>query len=121
MTRFELKDDEHYATLVEVIKDRPPGVPLLTVANHTSPLDDPGVLVGMLPAWLCARPHLMRWTLCAQEICFKMTAAEVAFGSAKVCSVLLQQLCKGQDRCACEAFTMDSGRLSDVVPGRHFA
>lgn len=67
-----------------MVEDRPKGVPLLTVSNHCSPLDDPGVLVGMLPARVTVRPELMRWTICAQEICFKWTAAGTGFGSGKV-------------------------------------
>ncbi|CAN0355969.1 unnamed protein product [Pylaiella littoralis] len=81
---FELKEDEHYEKLLGLVKDRPKGVPLLTVSNHCSPLDDPGVLVGMLPASVTVRPELMRWTICAQEICFKWASAGTGFGSAKV-------------------------------------
>lgn len=82
--RFELKEDEHYTAFLEAVKERPPGVPLLTVSNHCSPLDDPAVLVGMLPPSLTMRPERMRWTICAQEICFKWAAAAAALGSAKV-------------------------------------
>ena len=82
--RFELKEDEHYEKFLGLVKGRPRGVPLLTVSNHCSPLDDPGVLVGMLPSSVTVRPELMRWTICAQEICFKWTSAGIGFGSAKV-------------------------------------
>lgn len=85
--RFELKDDDHYRTFLNNVTARPEGVPLLTVSNHVSPLDDPGVLVGMLPASVTVKPNLMRWTLCAQEICFKQTSTQTGFGSAKVCFV----------------------------------
>lgn len=79
-----MKEDEHYDKFLGLVKGRPRGVPLLTVSNHCSPLDDPGVLVGMLPASVTVRPELMRWTICAQEICFKWISAGTGFGSAKV-------------------------------------
>ncbi|CAM9570618.1 unnamed protein product [Ectocarpus sp. 4 AP-2014] len=84
LNTFELKEDEHYRKFLSLVKERPSGVPLLTVCNHCSPVDDPGVLVGMLPARVTVRPELMRWTICAQEICFKWTAAGTGFGSGKV-------------------------------------
>ncbi|CAM9402857.1 unnamed protein product [Scytosiphon promiscuus] len=84
LNKFELKEDDHYKKFLGMVKERPKGVPLLTVSNHCSPLDDPGVLVGMLPASVTVRPELMRWTICAQEICFKWTAAGTGFGSGKV-------------------------------------
>lgn len=96
--RFELKDDDHYRTFLDNVTGRPEGVPLLTVSNHASPLDDPGVLVGMLPASVTVKPNLMRWTLCAREICFKQASTQTGFGSAKVCCVE-NRACIGTCRC----------------------
>jgi len=36
---------------------------LLTVSNHQSVMDDPGLLSALLPWWRI-RPELMRWTIC---------------------------------------------------------
>ena len=55
--------------LVEVVEGRGE-VPLITVSNHASCLDDP-VLFGLLP-WRCGLgPRMkMRWSVAAQEILF---------------------------------------------------
>ncbi|CAM9633722.1 unnamed protein product [Ascophyllum nodosum] len=90
LNKFEIKDDEHYRVFVEAVRNRPSGVPLLTVANHCSPLDDPGVFVGMLPPSVTATPELMRWTLCAKEICFRGEALQAFFGAAKA-----MPICRG--------------------------
>ncbi|CAM9198930.1 unnamed protein product [Choristocarpus tenellus] len=84
MNEFKLKKDKHSDALLEAIKSRPPGQSLITVSNHCSPLDDPAVFIAMLPASVTLRPSLVRWTLCAQEICFKKSAHETLFGAAKV-------------------------------------
>jgi len=43
------------------------GAPLLTVANHHSVLDDPGMLSLIAPA----DADKLRWSICTEEICFK--------------------------------------------------
>ncbi|CAG5020097.1 unnamed protein product [Parnassius apollo] len=48
---------------------RPHGVPLLTVSNHHSCFDDPG-LWGVLEARTLASGARMRWALAAHDICF---------------------------------------------------
>jgi hypothetical protein len=61
MHRLEVKQDEHYAAFVRAVEHRAVGQPLITVSNHTCPIDDPVVLGAMLPVRLCAfRPELMR-------------------------------------------------------------
>lgn len=54
------------------VYNRPPGRGLLTVANHTSTLDDPMVISSIVPLSFFASEHQhhgMRWSLCAREIC----------------------------------------------------
>ncbi|GBP67681.1 Tafazzin homolog [Eumeta japonica] len=48
---------------------RPAGVPLITVSNHHSCFDDPG-LWGVLDASTLIRGSRMRWSLAAHDICF---------------------------------------------------
>lgn len=56
-------------TLINVVRSRSPGVPLITVSNHMSTLDDP-VMWGFkgFPSF---DANLARWVLAAEDICFK--------------------------------------------------
>lgn len=51
--------------------ERPAHIPLITVSNHHSCLDDPGIWGATLRGWkhLCDR-NIMRWSLAAHDICF---------------------------------------------------
>lgn len=48
---------------------RPTGKGLLTVSNHQSILDDPGLWAAVLPFWR-VRPEQLRWTLCTEDVFF---------------------------------------------------
>ncbi|CAH1433347.1 unnamed protein product [Lactuca virosa] len=56
-------------TLLNLVRSRPPGVPLITVSNHMSTLDDP-VMWGFKGFPTC-NAELQRWVLAAEDICFK--------------------------------------------------
>lgn len=74
---------DDWDTLQSLIIDRPPGTALLTVANHTSIGDDPGLmasLVGLQPVW--QEKH--RWGICAQDMCFKNEFSSTFCGAGKV-------------------------------------
>eukprot|EP01137_Pigoraptor_chileana_P029190 Opistho-2@14064 len=68
--------------LMKAIDERPPGVPLLTVCNHMSVLDDP-MLWGMLPLSYF-RPGKVRWTIAAEDICFMRKIYALIFGLGQV-------------------------------------
>ncbi|KAH8407515.1 hypothetical protein KR222_004802, partial [Zaprionus bogoriensis] len=55
--------------LVSAIAKRPKGVPLVTVSNHHSCFDDPG-LWGILPMRYLCNTHRIRWSMAAHDICF---------------------------------------------------
>ncbi|XP_017053863.1 tafazzin isoform X1 [Drosophila ficusphila] len=55
--------------LVNLILKRPQGVPLVTVSNHYSCFDDPG-LWGCLPIGLVCNTFRIRWSMAAHDICF---------------------------------------------------
>lgn len=58
----------------DLVARREPGVGLLTYCNHTSTFDDPGLPSALLPWWMFWRDHahgVMRWTMCASDVCFK--------------------------------------------------
>ena len=68
--------------LYQHLEHRKPGQALITVANHTSTIDDPVLMAGFIPMkyWL---PSKMRWGLCTQEICFQNNILGAFFGSGK--------------------------------------
>eukprot|EP00960_Hanusia_phi_P048086 758760-Hanusia_phi.AAC.7 len=64
-----VQDSRHDAWLAR-IRSRPPGIPLITVANHESCCDDPGLMGALIPWDVAIDPARMRWGICTQEICF---------------------------------------------------
>ncbi|CAN0088297.1 unnamed protein product [Scytosiphon promiscuus] len=84
LNNTRLVEDERHARLVDFVRKRPEGEPLLTVSNHASTLDDPAVMSVLLPWDVVLRPKLMRWSVCSQEICFETPAIASFFGAGKV-------------------------------------
>ncbi|KAM7523923.1 hypothetical protein LguiA_013825 [Lonicera macranthoides] len=68
-------------TLIRLVRSRPPGVPLLTVSNHMSTLDDP-VMWGF-KGFPITDAKLARWVLAAEDICFKNTVLSYFFRLGK--------------------------------------
>ncbi|KAF6249537.1 hypothetical protein COO60DRAFT_950041 [Scenedesmus sp. NREL 46B-D3] len=61
-------------TYTELVHNRPHGAGLLTISNHTSTFDDPGLPCAMLPwhfFWTEHNHGRNRWTMCASDICFR--------------------------------------------------
>ncbi|KAF7829095.1 N-acylphosphatidylethanolamine synthase isoform X1 [Senna tora] len=56
-------------TLIRLVRSRPPGVPLITVSNHMSTLDDP--LMWGFKGFPTFDAHCGRWVLAAEDICFR--------------------------------------------------
>ncbi|KAI9183287.1 Lyso-phosphatidylcholine acyltransferase [Blastocladiella emersonii ATCC 22665] len=74
--------------LHKLILERPPGVPLITVANHASTIDDP-VLWGLLQQrCFVSRNDDLRWTTGAQEICYKNLPLSLFFVSGKTIPIM---------------------------------
>lgn len=55
--------------LFDAIWNRPKSVGLLTVSNHQSLLDDPGLWAAVIPFWRL-RPNSFRWVLCTDDVFF---------------------------------------------------
>ncbi|XP_014474843.1 PREDICTED: tafazzin homolog [Dinoponera quadriceps] len=55
--------------IVRALDVRPKDVPLITVSNHHSCFDDPGIWAS-LDFWHGINRRKMRWSLAAQDICF---------------------------------------------------
>lgn len=68
-------------TLLRLVRSRPPGVPLITVSNHMSTLDDP-VMWGFKGFPTCDA-NLQRWVLAAEDICFKNSVYSYFFRLGK--------------------------------------
>ncbi|XP_064979388.1 N-acylphosphatidylethanolamine synthase-like isoform X2 [Musa acuminata AAA Group] len=70
--------------LLHLVKFRPPGVPLLTVSNHMSTLDDP--LMWGFKGFPSMDAKFARWVLAAEDICFKNKLFSYIFRlEGKVC------------------------------------
>ncbi|CAI5520625.1 unnamed protein product, partial [Closterium sp. Naga37s-1] len=74
--------------LTSAIAHRPPGTPLLTVANHVAAMDDPLVMAAVVPpSLMLARPASLRWTLCATDRCFSSPLLSAFFTSLRALPV----------------------------------
>lgn len=67
----------------KALEQRPHGVPLITVANHHSCMDEP-LVMGTLKVKHLTNNSLMRWAMAAHDICFsrKLHAMFFAFGKS---------------------------------------
>ena len=54
---------------------------LVTVSNHVTAVDDPGVVATLIDAKNFATPGNMRWQMCATDRCFKVRALLPSKGS----------------------------------------
>ncbi|XP_019190412.1 PREDICTED: N-acylphosphatidylethanolamine synthase [Ipomoea nil] len=73
-------------TLLRLVASRPPGIPLITVSNHMSTLDDP-VMWGFKGFPTCDA-KLARWVLAAEDICFKNSILSYFFRLGKCIPII---------------------------------
>lgn len=73
--------------LIEAVSKRPPGKSLLTISNHHSCFDDPG-LWGILPLQHCCARARARWSLAAHDICFTNKYHSLFFMAGKCIPVV---------------------------------
>lgn len=78
---FEIKEDEHYRRFLACVEHREKDVPLITVANHTSILDEPVITSSILPLKYNFMPEKLRWNICTQEMCFFNGIVSSIFGA----------------------------------------
>jgi monolysocardiolipin acyltransferase len=64
-------ENEAYSAWLAALRSRKEGTPLITVANHASTYDDPGLMGSIVPFDIVAHPKKMRWGICTQDVCFK--------------------------------------------------
>ncbi|KAL4197994.1 hypothetical protein AMTRI_Chr03g137990 [Amborella trichopoda] len=68
-------------TLIQLVKHRPIGKPLITVSNHMSTLDDP--FMWGFKGFPSMDANIGRWVLAAEDICFKSTLMSYFFRLGK--------------------------------------
>lgn len=71
---YDIENDQHYAQFLTLVLGgdgrEEQKQPLITVSNHRSLFDDPGVVSCLLPLWIGIQPKYNRWGICSQEYCF---------------------------------------------------
>ena len=68
-------------------------VPLLTVANHTSTLDDPMLLGALIPLWdSLIDPTIHRWSICREEVCYKRKVSRPRVAVSRLARCLMRVL-----------------------------
>lgn len=72
--------------LVDKIFNREAGRGLLTVSNHQSMADDPGLFAALIPWWRISSKQ-MRWVLCTEDIFFFVSYKEMC-SAFQLCDIL---------------------------------
>jgi len=88
LNKFEVVNYEQFR---QALDHRPKGTGLITIANHVSMFDDPGIPSALTPwarFWLDPWEDRVRWTLCAQEVCFKNEFLRQFFAAGKTLPVV---------------------------------
>eukprot|EP00741_Cyanophora_paradoxa_P000118 tig00000057_g113.t1 len=87
MSVFNNTETHGIDKFMEAVHNRPAGVPLITVSNHITALDDPLVPGLLLPFQTIIDSKAVRWTLCATDRCFKNRFMTEFFKYTKVLPV----------------------------------
>ena len=69
--------------LLNQVFRRDKGRGLLTVSNHMSVLDDPGLFAALLPWWRIS-PRRLRWVLCTEDVFFANKYVQMILGGGNV-------------------------------------
>jgi len=72
----------NYGILMNALENRPKDIPLITVANHISCMDEP-LLWGILKVRQLTNQCLMRWAIAAHDICFSKNLHSLFFAFGK--------------------------------------
>ncbi|CAH0522141.1 unnamed protein product [Peronospora belbahrii] len=69
LQRMNTTKVEGVEILTQQLDQRPKGVAVITVSNHSATVDDPALFANMMP-WRFAWPWKGRWSLASQEYCY---------------------------------------------------
>jgi len=99
--RYEIKDDVHYHKFLRAVLERDMDTTtdrerqgLLTISNHRSLFDDPGIVSCLLPLPQAIQPKYNRWGICSQEYCFNDALPGIIKGYLGAGQVL--PICRGK-------------------------
>ena len=71
---YNIVNDENYHNFLTLVlggdgrEEKQQG--MITISNHRSLFDDPGIVSCLLPLWIGIQPKYNRWGICSQEYCF---------------------------------------------------
>lgn len=68
--KFVEKKDDKFYDFMKIVNNRKPGQALITVSNHRSLFDDPGIFSTMIPLPDILQHKYVKYSLCAKEFCF---------------------------------------------------
>ena len=101
--KYEIKDDVHYQHFLQMALrdktnsntrgDRGTNQGMITVSNHRSLFDDPGIVSCLLPLPIAIQPRYNRWAICSQEYCFNDALPGIVKGYIGAGQVL--PICRG--------------------------
>ncbi|RZC62840.1 hypothetical protein C5167_024610 [Papaver somniferum] len=85
-------------TLIRLVRSRPQGVPLITVSNHMSMMDDP--LMWGFKGFPTTDARVQRWVLAAEDICFRNSMLSYLFrlGMDVLSSLILEHMEEALER-----------------------
>ncbi|KAJ1491518.1 hypothetical protein T484DRAFT_1933304 [Baffinella frigidus] len=72
MNRVEVCEDDRWSFFINTVRARDKDTPLITVSNHESCLDDPGLMGAIVPWDVACDPRRMRWGLITQDLGFPL-------------------------------------------------
>ena len=91
--RYDILRDEHYESFLQTVLHREPDQGLITISNHRSLFDDPGIVSCLLPLHIAIQPKYNRWGICSQEYCFNDALPGIIKGYIGAGQVL--PICRG--------------------------
>jgi monolysocardiolipin acyltransferase len=91
--QYDIVQDEFYESFMQSVLHRDGDQGLITISNHRSLFDDPGIVSCLLPLHIAIQPKYNRWGICSQEYCFNDALPGIVKGYIGAGQVL--PICRG--------------------------